>query len=133
MSLVAVVGVLAVAGVVLVGVVRSSIDDSRDQMYDGRLVAADYWTDEPHILSAGFGFDGIIVAFLARLHPLGVPVAALFLAALLVGGDRGQTALGLPGAVVRVPEAALLFGVLAGDWLAGRRLVVRPREAHHAG
>ena len=41
----AVVGVLAVAGVVLVGVVRSSIDDSRDQMYDGRLVAADYWTD----------------------------------------------------------------------------------------
>lgn len=62
MSLVAVVGVLAVAGVVLVGVVRSSIDDSRDQMYDGRLVAADYWTDEPQILSAGFGFDGIISA-----------------------------------------------------------------------
>ena len=62
MSLVAVVGVLAVAGVVLVGIVRSSIDDSRDQMYDGRLVAADYWTDEPHILSAGFGFDGIISA-----------------------------------------------------------------------
>ena len=62
MSLVAVVGVLAVAGVVLVGIVRSSIDDSRDQMYDGRLVAADYWTDEPQILSAGFGFDGIISA-----------------------------------------------------------------------
>lgn len=84
-------------------------------------------------LASGFGFDGIIVAFLARLHPLGVPVAALFLAALLVGGDQLQTALGLPGAVVRVLEAALLFGVLAGDWLAGRRLVVTRREADHAG
>jgi len=84
-------------------------------------------------LASGFGFDGIIVAFLARLHPLGVPAAALFLAVILVGGDQLQTALGLPGAVVRILEAALLFGVLAGDWLAGRRLVVGSREADHAG
>ena len=62
LSLLAVVGVLAVAAVALVGIVRSSIDDSRDQMYDGRLVDADYWTDEPQILSAGLGFDGIISA-----------------------------------------------------------------------
>ena len=27
---------------------------------DGRLESADYWTDSPEILSAGFGFDGII-------------------------------------------------------------------------
>ncbi len=84
-------------------------------------------------LASGVGFDGVIVAFLARLHPLGVPAAALFLAAILVGGDQLQTALGLPGAVVRILEAALLFGVLAGDWLAARRLVVTRAEAGHAG
>ncbi len=84
-------------------------------------------------LASGIGFDGIIVAFLARLHPLGVPAAALFLAAILVGGDQLQTALGLPGAVVRILEAALLFGVLAGDWLAARRLVVTRAEADHVG
>lgn len=84
-------------------------------------------------LASGVGFHGVIVAFLARLHPLGVPAAALFLAAILVGGDQLQTALGLPGAVVRILEAALLFGVLAGDWLAARRLVVTRAEAGHAG
>jgi hypothetical protein len=29
-------------------------------MYDGNLIDADYWDSEPRILSAGFGFDGII-------------------------------------------------------------------------
>ena len=61
-SVLAVVAVLAIAGIALVVVVRSTIDDSRAQMYDGRLVDADYWTDEPQILSAGFGFDGTISA-----------------------------------------------------------------------
>lgn len=31
-----------------------------DDLYDGRLVAADYYTDRPEILSAGLGFVGII-------------------------------------------------------------------------
>jgi hypothetical protein len=51
---------LAAGGVLLW--VRSTVDDSRSAMYDGRLVGADYWTDRPEILSAGFGFDGIISA-----------------------------------------------------------------------
>lgn len=28
--------------------------------YDGKLVEADYWSEEPKILSAGLGFDGIL-------------------------------------------------------------------------
>jgi hypothetical protein len=31
-----------------------------NSVHDGRLVAADYWGDEPEILSAGLGFDNII-------------------------------------------------------------------------
>ncbi|MGA1669148.1 MAG: hypothetical protein ACO4AK_11150, partial [Candidatus Nanopelagicales bacterium] len=52
--------VLVIAGLTLVTVLRSTISDSKAAMYDGKLVSADYWTDEPQILSSGFGFDGII-------------------------------------------------------------------------
>jgi hypothetical protein len=62
-KVVIVIGVLVAlaAGAVLLRM-RSTVDDSRAAMYDGRLVGADYWTDRPQILSAGFGFDGIISA-----------------------------------------------------------------------
>jgi hypothetical protein len=52
--------VLAITGLVLW--IRSTAVDSRAAMYDGQLIDADYWTTEPEILSAGFGFDGIIGA-----------------------------------------------------------------------
>jgi len=85
-------------------------------------------------LASGFGFAGIIVAFLARLNLLAVPFAALFLGALLVGADQLQTELRLPGATVLALEAALLFGALLGEFLAANRLrLVRREEASHAG
>ena len=68
-------------------------------------------------LAAGYGYDGIIVAFAARKNPLAVPVAALFLGAVMVGADRLQTSLGLPSAIGLVLEGALLFGLLASDAL----------------
>ena len=54
------VAVVAVSG--LAALLWSRVEDSRKVMYDGRLVGADYWEDEPRILSAGLGFDGIISA-----------------------------------------------------------------------
>jgi hypothetical protein len=57
----AVVAIVLLLGVlVLVTALRSTISDSKAALYDGTLVAADYWSDEPQILSSGFGFDGII-------------------------------------------------------------------------
>ncbi|HWR03812.1 MAG TPA: ABC transporter permease [Humidesulfovibrio sp.] len=73
-------------------------------------------------LSTGLGFAGIIVAFLARLNVLAVPLAALLLGGLLVGADQLQTELRLPGSTILALEAALLFGALLGEFLAGRRL-----------
>ncbi|MFM1966234.1 MAG: hypothetical protein RL134_1959 [Actinomycetota bacterium] len=52
--------VLLLVVLTLVTVLRSTLSESKGAMYDGTLVAADYWTDEPQILSSGFGFDGII-------------------------------------------------------------------------
>ena len=45
--------------VVLAAGVMNSLN-MQDQLFDGALKEADYWSDEPVILSAGMGFEGII-------------------------------------------------------------------------
>ncbi|MDR3641165.1 MAG: ABC transporter permease [Humidesulfovibrio sp.] len=85
-------------------------------------------------LATGLGFTGIIVAFLARLNVLAVPFAALLLGGMLVGADQLQTDLRLPGTAILALQAALLFGALLGEFLAGKRVrVVRTgkREDRH--
>jgi general nucleoside transport system permease protein len=65
-------------------------------------------------LSPGFGYTGIIVAMLALLHPLGVVVAALFVAGIFVGADSMSRAAGVPTYLADILLAvALLFMVLA--------------------
>jgi simple sugar transport system permease protein len=73
-------------------------------------------------LAVGYGYAGIIVAWLARLHPIGLLAAAVFIAALFVGGDQLQSELKLPSSVGLVLEGAILFLVMAGDFLARYRL-----------
>ena len=65
-------------------------------------------------LSPGFGYTGIIVAMLALLHPLGVVLAALFVAGVFVGADSMSRAAGVPSYIADVLlAAALLFMVVA--------------------
>ncbi|CUH88739.1 D-allose transporter subunit [Phaeobacter sp. CECT 5382] len=65
-------------------------------------------------LSPGFGYTGIVVAMLALLHPLGVVLAALFVAAIFVGADSMSRAAGVPSYLADIMLAsALLFMVLA--------------------
>jgi hypothetical protein len=52
--------IVVILGLILLLVVRSQVADSKAAMYDGKLIDADYWDSEPRILSAVFGFDGII-------------------------------------------------------------------------
>lgn len=77
----------------------------------------------PQTMSAGLGFTGIIVAWLARLHPLMIPFSALFFAGILVGGDAIQISLRLPAATVHVFNGLLLLGLMAGDWFLHNRWV----------
>jgi simple sugar transport system permease protein len=65
----------------------------------------------------GYGFTAIIVAFLGRLHPIGVLVAGIVLAITFVGGEVAQTTIGLPNAAVGLFQAMMLFLLLAGDVL----------------
>jgi general nucleoside transport system permease protein len=65
-------------------------------------------------LSPGFGYTGIIVAMLALLNPLGVVVAALFVAGIFVGADSMSRAAGVPTYLADIMLAlALLAMVLA--------------------
>ncbi|MFA3920490.1 ABC transporter permease [Ruegeria hyattellae] len=65
-------------------------------------------------LSPGFGYTGIIVAMLALLNPLGVVIAALFVAGIFVGADSMSRAADVPTYLADIMLAvALLLMVLA--------------------
>ena len=66
----------------------------------------------------GYGFTAIIVAFLGRLHPLGIVIlAGIVLAVTYVGGEMAQATLGLPSAATGIFQAMMLFFLLATDIL----------------
>ena len=74
------------------------------------------------VISPGYGFTAIIVAFLGRLNPLGIVAAGLVLALTYLGGEAVQTALGLSDKVARVFQGMLLFFVLGCDTLIHYRI-----------
>jgi general nucleoside transport system permease protein len=76
-------------------------------------------------LSPGYGYTGIIVAWLARLDPLATVLVAVLLGALFLGGDGLQISLGLPLAVVSMLQGLIFFSVLGADRLAGFRRPAR--------
>ncbi len=69
-----------------------------------------------------YGFTAIIVAFLGRLHPLGIIASGLLMALTYNGGDAAQVAFGLPSAVKGVFQGMLLFFLLAVDVLVTYRV-----------
>lgn len=73
-------------------------------------------------ISPGYGFTAIIVAFVGRLHPLGILLAALLMALSYIGGEAAQIEMGLPLAVTGVFQGMLLFFLLASDVLVHYRL-----------
>ncbi len=80
-------------------------------------------------ISPGYGFTAIIVAFVGRLHPLGVLPAALLMALSYLGGESAQIELGLPAAVTGVFQGTLLFYLLGSDVFIYHRLRFKRRRA----
>ncbi len=83
----------------------------------------------PHV-STGLGFTAIIVCFVGRLHPVGVVFAGLLLSAMIIGGELGQSRLGLPNALSGVFQGLLLVLLLACDTLIEYRVRLRRAPAH---
>ena len=73
-------------------------------------------------ISPGYGFTAIIVAYVGRLHPVGVLFAGLLLALTYLGGETAQISLKLPVAVTGVFQGLLLFFLLASDVLIHYRV-----------
>lgn len=78
-------------------------------------------------MSPGYGFAAIIVAFVGRLHPLGIAFASLLMSLLYLGGESAQVNLALPSAVTGLFQGTLLFFLLAADVLVNYRLRVMRR------
>lgn len=72
--------------------------------------------------NAGYGFTAIIVAFLGRLHPVGIVLAGALLALTYIGGEIAQSNMGLPVAAIQVFQGMLLSFLLAFDLLTNYRI-----------
>ena len=70
----------------------------------------------------GYGFAAIIVAYVGRLHPLGMVLSAVLMSMFYIGGELAQSRLGLPRSLTGVFQGLLLFTLLACDTLVNYRL-----------
>ena len=81
---------------------------------------------------AGYGFAAIIVAYVGRLHPVGLVFSSLLMSMFYIGGELAQSRLGMPKSLTGVFQGLLLFSLLACDTLVNYRLV-RLRPAASGG
>jgi ABC-type uncharacterized transport system permease subunit len=71
---------------------------------------------------AGYGFAAIIVAYVGRLHPVGIVFSAILMSMFYIGGELAQSRLGLPKSLTGVFQGLLLFTLLACDTLIVYRI-----------
>ena len=72
--------------------------------------------------NVGYGFTAIIVAFLGRLHPIGILFAGLLMSLTYVGGELAQFMLSIPAASIQVFQGMLLFFLLSTDLLVSYKV-----------
>jgi ABC-type uncharacterized transport system permease subunit len=80
---------------------------------EGRLTQAFY---------QGYGFSGILIAFLARNNPLAAGVVALMVAALFVTGRSLQVFYQVPFSMVQLIQAVIVICVASSDFFIRHRL-----------
>ena len=73
-------------------------------------------------ISLGYGYTGIIVAWLARNHPLGILLSGFLMAVIFVSAEILQIEYGLPISVVFLYQGIILFTVLGSEIFVEYRL-----------
>lgn len=73
-------------------------------------------------ISPGYGFAAIIVAYLGRLHALGIVLAGFLMALIYLGGEAAQVSLQLPAAITGMFQGMLLFFLLGADAFIDNKL-----------
>jgi len=80
-------------------------------------------------IAAGYGYTGILVAFLARQNPLAIIPVAILMGGIGASGGLLQRRLGLPDASVLVLQGMIFIAVLASDALYGRLKIFQMKAA----
>jgi general nucleoside transport system permease protein len=80
-------------------------------------------------LIAGYGYSGILVAFIARQNPLAIVPVAVLLGGISASGGMLQRRLDLPDATVLVLQGVAFMLILASETLYGRLRFARAKPA----
>jgi simple sugar transport system permease protein len=80
-------------------------------------------------LIAGYGYGGIVVAFIARQNPLAILPVAVLVGGIAASGGMLQRRLDLPDATVLVLQGIAFMLILASESLYGRLPLFRPQKA----
>jgi ABC-type uncharacterized transport system permease subunit len=80
-------------------------------------------------LIAGYGYAGVLIAFLARQNPLAIMPMAVLLGGLGAAGGLLQRRMGLPDATVLVLQGTIFVAILASETMYGRIKWFQPRGA----
>ncbi|MDO8419256.1 MAG: ABC transporter permease [Rubrivivax sp.] len=81
---------------------------------------------------AGYGFAAIIVAYVGRLHPVGIVLSGILMSMFYIGGELAQSRMALPKSITGVFQGLLLVTLLACDTLIQYRLRWRLRWPRRA-
>jgi general nucleoside transport system permease protein len=80
-------------------------------------------------LVAGYGFTGILVAFLARQNPIAIIPVSILLGGIAAAGGLIQRRMGLPDATVRVLQGLMFLVLLVSETLYGRFAIFRGKRS----
>ena len=78
-------------------------------------------------LIAGYGYTGILVAFIARQNPLAILPVAVLLGGISASGGMLQRRLDMPDATVLVLQGMAFMVILAAETLYGRFRLFQPK------
>ncbi len=86
------------------------------------------------IATTGHGFDGMVVAVLARKNPILVPIGALFLSYIRIGADVVSTSGDIPSEFITVIQGIIILLVAAESFLSGtkKKLIYKSVEKEEA-
>lgn len=87
---------------------------------------------EPHALSTGLGYTGVVVAALARFNLIAVVPVGIVVAAILNSGQALQT-LGTPNSIVIAFQGIILLFAAAGEFFGSYRITSAQRAAVEIG
>jgi len=79
-------------------------------------------------LAAGYGYAGILIAFLARHNPLAIAPMALLVGGITASGGLVQRRLNVPDATVLVLQGMIFFSILTSETFYGRLRWFQPRS-----